>query len=498
MRSSRARSASSLRRVLVLLALAAPLLLPVAGSAGARPGSKRVQVFDAGAVEGLEFAPRLRARRGAARASRREARLSFRAQGRRFELELRENEKLLSAMSVASREGLRARHEAYAGELAGQPGTWVRLTRSGNRWTGLIFDGEELLAVEPAAGLATSSRAPAASSLAFYRARDVEIPGSCALEASSSPLPSLEGLVDELEGPPDALSAASAEIQLAILGDPAFVQGHADPEGAAVALLNAVDGLYSEQVGVSVRMVELQLLQTDQGLTSTNPSLLLDQLTDLTGSGAIANPGLVHLLTGKNLDGSTVGIAYLDVLCNQRWGAGLSEIRRGSMAANTVLLAHELGHNFGAPHDNQSGSACAATPSGYVMSPSLNNGSDEFSQCSLAQMEPEIASARCLVALPDEPTEPDCSNGIDDDGDGAIDNADDGCSSLDDPSEERECRDGLDNDDDGLVDYPEDPECVTEDQFLEITDACGIGFEIIPILLPLMQLRRRRERSVRS
>jgi hypothetical protein len=89
-------------------------------------------------------------------------------------------------MSVASREGLRARHEAYAGELAGQPGTWVRLTRSGNRWTGLIFDGEELLAVEPAAGLATSSRAPAASSLAFYRARDVEIPGSCALEARSS------------------------------------------------------------------------------------------------------------------------------------------------------------------------------------------------------------------------------------------------------------------------------------------------------------------------
>jgi len=352
--------------------------------------------------------------------------------------------------------------------------------------------------VEPAAGLATPSRAPAASELALYRVRDLEIAGSCALEANSSPLPSLEGLVGELEGPLAALSAASAEIQLAILGDRDFVQGQADPEGTAVALLNAVDGLFSEQVGVSLRMVDLQLLQSSQGLTSTDPSSLLDQLTDLTGSGAIANPGLVHLLTGKNLNGSTVGIAYLSVLCSQRLGAGLSEVRAGSMAANMVLLAHELGHNFGAPHDNQSGSACASTPSGYVMNPSLNSSSDQFSQCSLAEMEPEIASARCLVDLPDEPTEPACSNGIDDDGDGTIDNADDGCWDADDPSEERECRDGLDNDDDGLVDYPDDPECVTEDQFYEVTDACGVGFEIIPILLPLMHLRRRRERSVRS
>jgi hypothetical protein len=58
-----------------------------------------------------------------------------------------------------------------------------------------------------------------------------------------------------------------------------------------------------------------------------------------------------------------------------------------------------------------------------------------------------------------------CSDGVDNDGDGKIDfPADPGCSSATDDSEADnggipECRDGVDNDGDGKIDFPDDPGC---------------------------------------
>jgi streptogramin lyase len=63
------------------------------------------------------------------------------------------------------------------------------------------------------------------------------------------------------------------------------------------------------------------------------------------------------------------------------------------------------------------------------------------------------------------PLEPEhCSDGIDNDGDGLVDEADPGCSWHSDSSEQSlalSCDDGVDNDGDGLVDYPADPSCTS-------------------------------------
>jgi hypothetical protein len=60
-----------------------------------------------------------------------------------------------------------------------------------------------------------------------------------------------------------------------------------------------------------------------------------------------------------------------------------------------------------------------------------------------------------------------CNDGIDNDGDGAIDfPADSGCASSGDTTETQAlpaCADGLDNDHDGWVDYPADPGCASTD-----------------------------------
>ncbi|HEV8320964.1 MAG TPA: hypothetical protein VG389_05075 [Myxococcota bacterium] len=62
----------------------------------------------------------------------------------------------------------------------------------------------------------------------------------------------------------------------------------------------------------------------------------------------------------------------------------------------------------------------------------------------------------------DETQPPQCSDGLDNDADGDIDTMDVGCSSPDDDSElNPECSDTIDNDGDGLIDFPADPDCVS-------------------------------------
>jgi hypothetical protein len=54
--------------------------------------------------------------------------LGFDAYGRRFELELESNDRLLRRLSATRRAELPPR-DIYRGKLTGLPGSWVRLTR---------------------------------------------------------------------------------------------------------------------------------------------------------------------------------------------------------------------------------------------------------------------------------------------------------------------------------------------------------------------------------
>ena len=74
-------------------------------------------------------------------------------------------------------------------------------------------------------------------------------------------------------------------------------------------------------------------------------------------------------------------------------------------------------------------------------------------------------SSTCLVEGNGDPII-QCSNGLDDDGDGLVDFPDDpNCTSLDDPFEQtlQQCSNGIDDDGDGQIDFPDDTGCI--DQF---------------------------------
>jgi hypothetical protein len=130
---------------------------------------------------------------------------------------------------------------------------------------------------------------------------------------------------------------------------------------------------------------------------SWDPNALLATLASVKSSNANLAPlGLAHMLTRNDLDGTTRGVALLTSACGPSAGVSLTEARGSSIDA--LIMTHEIAHNLGAPHDNEAGSACASTPGGFIMSPTLN-GSSTFSACSINRMSVFLNTVSCLAPV---------------------------------------------------------------------------------------------------
>ena len=142
------------------------------------------------------------------------------------------------------------------------------------------------------------------------------------------------------------------------------------------------------------------LIRTLRKLEGTDPVELLENFGLYKLAQPELNPlGLAHLFVTRDLDDSnpptqTIGIAAVGTLCDARYGVALTEAT-GFSIINAMAFAHEVGHNFGAPHDAEAGSACEAAPDSFIMAPTID-GTTRFSQCSIDQMLPEIVSAPCM------------------------------------------------------------------------------------------------------
>ena len=190
------------------------------------------------------------------------------------------------------------------------------------------------------------------------------------------------------------------QIDLAVIGDFEFTSDKGpDVDTELITRINNVDGIFSTQLGVQINVNNIDTYTSDNDpFTQSNASDLLDELTDYRdNTPAQSANGLSHLFTGRMLDGSTAGIAWTGALCHPRFGAGLTQGTH-TTATDSLIAAHEIGHNFGAPHDGTSGSNCESEPQTFLMAPSIN-GSDQFSACSITEMQDDIANAACITPL---------------------------------------------------------------------------------------------------
>jgi hypothetical protein len=326
--------------------------------------------------------------------------LRFDAMGQTFDLHLTSNNRLLSAAAVAA---LPAGVQLYRGSISGKKNSWARIVIADGIPRGMLWDGAEMYALEAPDDSAVASDHPV-----IYRLADTYVNSGAMSCGSGADLSAVNGaaaylnLVEDLEVAIGEAQGATTQLNLGAIGDAAFVSdmnnSGNNPTTAILTRLNTVDGIFSEQLGVQLAVQQPELFDVDpsQFTGATDSSVLLGELSDYRLSSPTQSAtGLTHMYTGANLDGSTVGIAYIDAICSTRFGVGLSQ---GNLGATTdaLVAAHEIGHNFGAPHDGEG--ACAAETGQFIMAPSISSV-DQFSACSITQMQAAMVGKSCFVAL---------------------------------------------------------------------------------------------------
>jgi hypothetical protein len=329
-----------------------------------------------------------------------QAKLEFTAFGRSFRVQLSNNERLAQVAAESS-------VQLYKGTLEGVPGSWARISVRDGLPRGMIWDGQELYVVEAAPDGVNLG----AAGTVMFKLSDAVLERNVSLSDDAVAAPrdaavAYDAMVGELRANKQLLqaSAATEGVEISILGDADYLARYSnetEARDAVLVRLNNVDGIFTSQVGVELRVKSVNIAgEFTAGLSSTNDSnALLDELGRLRQqNGALSSTGLTHLFTGRDLAGDTAGVAYTLALCSPRYSASLAQAHNSS-TLDSLITAHEIGHVFGAPHDGTE--QCASTPQNqYIMTPMISTSITTFSQCSLDEINKVIDSYACVKPLP--------------------------------------------------------------------------------------------------
>ncbi|HEU4509583.1 MAG TPA: M12 family metallo-peptidase, partial [Pyrinomonadaceae bacterium] len=324
----------------------------------------------------------------------------------------------------------------YKGEVKGLPNAQVRMSLSDKGLEGAIISRERRLFIQPARAFSKDARP---DDFVLYDAADLEKhEGTCGLELAEevaaqqeSTEEKVQKVVDFAVSEPNQPLTTMKLARIATDADGEYVTafGGASQANTQIAnILNLVDGIYQVEIGVTFQIVQ-QNTWADQNTdpyTTTNAGDLLAQFRNhwnanfASGGPNAPTRSLAHFFTGKEIDGSTIGIASFGVVCRTpTFAYGLSQrfptIGLSITAQTVVLTAHEIGHNFAGSHTNQISDSVPGDIDrpceGTIMEASVGSGSS-FCPFSRSQITGHaFAHSSCLTDIASTPpASEDCTS----------------------------------------------------------------------------------------
>ncbi len=258
----------------------------------------------------------------------------------------------------------------YAGQVRGLVDSHVRASLNAGQLQAVVYFHNDQCGIQP---LPSTDPDDLPSEHVVFRASDVIGHGrTCAVsqfahadDASSTAAPYSDS----------STSGTDVKIvDLAIDADYEFFASHGSDVAATVhdieGIINALRPIYEvPEIGITYELSTI-VVRTQPGTYNGSDALdLLCQFRNRwnTPPESSIHRDIAHLFTGKELIGSTIGIAFVGVVCNVVANSpdcgssgnvayGLSQSRFSQVFTTRVALtAHELGHNWGANHCSGSG-----------------------------------------------------------------------------------------------------------------------------------------------
>lgn len=238
----------------------------------------------------------------------------------------------------------------YRGHLRGLDNSRVIATLQNGRLYADVYTGQEPeqnYSIRPAEGLAAELHAHL-----VYRQDDVvEESGVCGLET---------GIQSPLDSTIQAASVHDMGVricEIACDADYEYYAAKGQDVNAVVAdiesIINGVSFIYEMDVQIAFEITDI-LIRTDDATdpyTSASSSTLLNQLqTQWVTCHDDIQRDVVHLFTGKDLEGLTIGRAFLDEVCYASQYSLSQTTFSTQLDKRIAVAAHEIAHVFGVIH----------------------------------------------------------------------------------------------------------------------------------------------------
>lgn len=291
---------------------------------------------------------------------------------------------------------------SFPGRAKGSRKTWQRVYTIRMKLNGSIVVRARVSSIPKSAvkkggcGAAVDS-APLSESVVPFN--HIEGQGEAAVAQGGEQQESAIPPIGNAEGDPQ--TSLTRVVTISTDADPEWYQKYGEQSNAAIAsLINAAEAIYNRQLGLRFRIVKQHVYTDSSPYTTTDAGMLLSAFTRNVENASNlgqevttfnGDVDLKHLFTGKDLDGSIIGIAYIGVVCavpSLSYGITQSYLE----GANAGIFAHELGHNFGAAHDS-------STREG-LMFPSISiPPAQKFSDASLGEISSHLSKYGSCISL---------------------------------------------------------------------------------------------------